>query len=146
MTHPKDKTTAASLASSTLTKRLRAAEQAGESRAEVKNPNAWLKAAFERNGGPLITERDIEARLTRGEAQKEAKVAPRTAEHPKDEDPDVDVMRRYMAAPAVEKDEIDRRAEEKAAPMLKRVGADKHAGILEQARIEVAREVLGDKG
>ena len=32
---------------------------------EVKNPNAWLKGAFERNGGPIVTESMIEAQLER---------------------------------------------------------------------------------
>ena len=32
---------------------------------EIKNPNAWLKGAFERNGGPIVTEAMIEAQLER---------------------------------------------------------------------------------
>ena len=43
---------------------LRAVEQAQSGKKEVQNPNAWLKAAFEQNGRPLITERDLEAQLT----------------------------------------------------------------------------------
>jgi hypothetical protein len=38
-------------------------EQSKTSKQAIQNPNAWLKAAFERNGGPLITERMIEAQI-----------------------------------------------------------------------------------
>ena len=49
---------------------LRAVEQAREGKAKIKHPNAWLKAAFEQNGAPLITARDIEAQVTRGQGAK----------------------------------------------------------------------------
>ena len=38
---------------------LRAVEQAREGKAKIKHPNAWLKAAFEKNGAPLLAARDI---------------------------------------------------------------------------------------
>ena len=114
-----------------------AVEQAQSGKKKVQNPNAWLKAAFEQNGGPLITERDIEARLAGNAAHTAAERLGVTGQA---DDADMETLQRYMAASGEERDEIDLLAAEQAKPALDRVGADKHDGIMLQARIEAARE------
>ena len=126
---------------------LRAAEQAKEGKTIIRNANAWLKAAFEKNGAPLITARDIEAQVTRGQGEKPERAAASQTDRPipavqQEED---EVLRQYMAAPEDQRREIDRRAEEKMKTMrgiLAQVGPDNHQAILVQARIEAARAVL----
>ena len=126
---------------------LRAVEQAKEGKVLIRNANAWLKAAFEKNGAPLITARDIEAQVTRGQGARPGRPARPQAGQPApvarpEED---EVLRQYMAAPEEQRREIDRRAEEKIKTMrgiLVQVGPDKHQAILVQARIEAARTVL----
>ena len=57
-----------------------------------------------------------------------------------------EIFQQYMAADEAQRREIDRLAEEKMETMqavLDQVGPDKHQAILVQARIEVARTVLG---
>ena len=114
-----------------------AVEQAQAGKKEIQNPNAWLKAAFEQNGAPLVTERDIEARLA-GNAAQTAAERPTVAGQ--GDDADMETLQRYMAATEGERAEIDLAAAEKAKPALARVGEDKHAGVMLQARIEAARE------
>ena len=46
---------------------LRAVEQTKEGKPVIRNANAWLKAAFEKNGAPLVTARDIEAQVRGGQ-------------------------------------------------------------------------------
>ena len=46
-------------------------EQSKTTKQTIQNPNAWLKAAFERNGGPLITERMIEAQIDQRESDSQ---------------------------------------------------------------------------
>ncbi len=116
---------------------LRAVEQAQSGKKEVQNPNAWLKAAFQQNGGPLITERDLEAQLA--SYQPPNSPEPRE-EREQEESSDLVILRKYLAVSDADRAEIDRRAETKAAPFLARVGKDKHEGIRVQARIEAARE------
>ena len=111
-------------------------EQAKTTKQTIQNPNAWLKAAFERNGGPLVTERMIEAQIDQHDsAPKEQQTLPAI-----EVDPDLEVLRRYVAASIEEKATIDRLAEERVGRLRETVAADKHAGIREQARIECARE------
>ncbi len=111
-------------------------EQAKTAKQTIQNPNAWLKAAFERNGGPLVTERMIEAQIDQHDsAPKEQQTLPAV-----EVDPDLEVLRRYVAASMEEKATIDRLAEERVERLRDTVAADKHAGIREQARIECARE------
>ncbi len=50
-----------------------------------------------------------------------------------------------MAATGEERTEIDQLAAEKAKPALARVGEDKHAGIILQARIEAARDYFSER-
>ena len=117
---------------------LRAVEQAQSGKKEVQNPNAWLKAAFEQNGRPLITERDLEAQLTGSRPTNFPGPMEEVAEQ--EESSDIAVLRKYLAVSEAERTEIDRRAEQKVTPLLAQVGKDKHEGIRVQARIEVARE------
>ena len=126
---------------------LRAVEQAKEGKTDIRNANAWLKAAFEKNGAPLITTRDIEAQMTRGQGAKPERPAASQTDRPdpvawSEED---EVLRQYMVAPDDQRREIDRLAEEKMKTMrriLAQVGPDKHQAILVQARIDAARVVL----
>jgi hypothetical protein len=107
----------------------------------VKNPNAWLKGAFERNGGPIVTESMIEAQLER-----------RPVSMPKINDVEKDrrveegeVLHSYLTADMEEKVQIDRMAEERIERLLKTISSEKHAGIREQARLECAREYFAAK-
>ena len=126
---------------------LRAIKQAEEGKTAVRNANAWLRAAFEKNGAPLITARDIEAQVTRGQGgEAERPAASRTGRLGttvrQEED---EILRQYMAAPEEQRREIDRRAEDKLkkmSRMVAQVGPDKHQAILVQARIDAARAVL----
>jgi hypothetical protein len=108
---------------------------------EVKNPNAWLKGAFERNGGPIVTESMIEAQLER-----------RPSSIPKIHDGEKDrrieegeILHAYLAADTEEKTQIDRMAEERIGRLLKTISSERHAGIREQARLECAREYFAAK-
>jgi len=131
---------------------LRAIEQVEEGKTAVRNANAWLRAAFEQNGAPLITARDIEAQVTRGQGAKtEGPAAARADEvAPSAQSEEDEILWRYMAADEDQRREIDRRAEETTRAVLARVGPDKHQAILVQARIDAARDVLavpvGDAG
>jgi hypothetical protein len=117
-------------------------EQAQTSKHPVQNPNAWLKAAFERNRGPLVTERMIEAQIDQqGTKMNEERVLVSAGT-----DKDLDILRRYVAASVEDKAEIDHMAEERVGRLLGTVSAGKHAGIREQARIECAREFFAARG
>ena len=121
---------------------LRAVEQAQSGKKEVQHPNAWLKAAFEQNGRPLITERDLEAQLTSSRPTNPPGPMEEAAEQ--EESSDLAVLQKYLAVSEAERAEIDRRAEQKVAPLLVQVGTDKHEGIRAQARIEAAREYFDE--
>ena len=116
---------------------LRAVEQAQSGKKEVQNPNAWLKAAFEQNGRPLITERDLETQLMGSRPMNPPEPTEATEQ---EESSDMTILRKYLAVSEAERAEIDRRAESKAAPLLRQVGKDKHEGIRAQAKIEATRE------
>lgn len=126
---------------------LRAVEQAKEGKPVIRNANAWLKAAFEKNGAPLVTARDIEAQITGGQGAEPPRPDSPQADQPApvarpEED---EIFQQYMAADEAQRREIDRLAEEKMETMqavLDQVGPDKHQSILVQARIEAARTVL----
>ena len=127
---------------------LRAAEQAKEGKPVIRNANAWLKAAFEKNGAPLVTARDIEAQVTGGQGAEPSRPDPPQADqpapvaHPEEDE----IFQQYMAADEAQRREIDRLAEEKMETMqavLDEIGPDKHQAILVQARIEAAWTVLG---
>ena len=116
---------------------LRAVEQAQSGKKEVQNPNAWLKAAFQQNGKPLITERDLEAQLTSPTSPNPPKP---TKGREQGESSDIAVLRKYLTVSDEDRAEINRRAENKVASLLAQVGEDKHEGIQVQAKIEAARE------
>jgi hypothetical protein len=108
---------------------------------EVKNPNAWLKGAFERNGGPIVTESMIEAQLERRPVS-----IPKINDLEKDRGiEEGEVLHSYLAADTEEKAQIDQRAEERIERLLKTISSEKHAGIREQARLECAREYFAAK-
>lgn len=126
---------------------LRAVEQAREGKAKIKHTNAWLKAAFEKNGAPLITARDIEAQVTRGQgAETEPRVPSQaTPSIPTAQPEESEILRLYLVAPEEQRREIDRQAAEqleKMQSMLDQIGPEKHQEILVHARIEAARVVL----
>ena len=55
---------------------LRAVEQAKEGKPIIRNANAWLKAAVEKSGAPLVTAHDIEAQGTGGQGAEPSRSAP----------------------------------------------------------------------
>jgi hypothetical protein len=108
---------------------------------EVKNPNAWLKGAFERNGGPIVTESMIEAQL-----ECQPAPLPKVIDLEKDRRiEEGEVLHAYLAADTEEKAQIDWMAEERIERLLKTISSEKHAGIREQARLECAREFFAAK-
>lgn len=111
--------------------------QANRSRTEIRDYNAWTKAAFLRTNGPLVTERMIEAQI-----DQVTKTAQGKREPGGDDDirSDFAVLRRYLAANAEDRAAIDMAAAQRAAQALRIASAEQHAGIIEQARIECARE------
>ncbi len=117
------------------------AEQAKNGPA-IQHPNAWLKAAFEKNGGPLVTEREIEARFDQQETNPPRQESGKQPH--KGEDEDLSILRQYLGANAEEKVQIDQMAEERVERMLATLAPDKHAGIREQARLECAREFFAN--
>src|SRR5262249_10543063 len=121
---------------------LRLVDQAKNGKQTVHNPNAWLKASFERNGGPLVTEREIEVRVRQQEVS-----APAPQPRPPLEAPtqDIETMRRYLTASPEDKAEIDKLAERRVERLLGTISPDKHLGLREEARIECAREYFAAK-
>jgi len=112
-------------------------EQAKQAKEPIRNPNAWVKAAFEKNGRPLVTEREIEARFEQSPLKRETQPAGMKEEGDSEE---LNLLRRYLACNVRERAEIDRIAEGKAAPLLKVVSADKHDGVLSAARLDAVRD------
>jgi|GEM_PF-1525939 len=119
-------------------------EQAKTAKQPIRNHNAWVKAAFEKSGAPLVTERDIEAQFTRTEAKDpQCHPEPRPPEsEPNDE---LRFLRLYLTCPPEERTEIDRIADQKAAPLLKVVGPEHREGVLKEARIEAVREFFSNR-
>jgi hypothetical protein len=114
--------------------------QAQQTKTEIRNHNAWVKAAFEKNGKPLVTEREIEARYEK---------VPLRLEHPREtgqgNTEDLALLRRYLACGPGEREEIDRRAHEKVTPLLNVIAEDKRAGVIEEARLVAVREYFSTK-
>jgi hypothetical protein len=121
---------------------LRLIDQAKSGKQTVHNPNAWLKASFERNGGPLVTEREIEVRVRQQEGSTQT-ASPRLALETHTQD--IETMRRYMTASPEDKTEIDKLAERRVERLLATISPDKHAGLREEARIESARTYFSAK-
>jgi O6-methylguanine-DNA--protein-cysteine methyltransferase len=115
-------------------------EQAKQAKEPIRNPNAWVKAAFEKNRRPLVTEREIEARFEQSPLKRDTQSSEAKGEGDREE---LDLLRRYLACGVNERAEIDGIAEEKAAPLFKVVAADKHAGVMNAARLEAIREYFG---
>ena len=69
-------------------------EQAKQAKEPVRNPNAWVKAAFEKNGRPLVTEREIEARFEQTPVKREPRLAEAKGEGDREE---LELLRRYIA-------------------------------------------------
>ncbi len=115
----------------------RLVDQAKSGKQAIQNPNAWLKASFERNSGPLVTEREIEVRVRQQEANIPAQLPPR---RPEPETQDLEVMRRYMTASPEDRAEIDQLAEGRVGRLLVTISPHKHAGLREQAQLDCARE------
>lgn len=118
-------------------------EQAKNAKEPIRNPNAWVKAAFEKNNGPLVTEREIEARFDQHPSKRPPEQS-RAAEEG-DNSKDFELLRRYLACTQDERAEIDRLAEEKASPLLKVIAEDKRPAVLEEARLEAVREFVSKK-
>ena len=125
---------------------MRLVEQAAQSHQSIQNHNAWVKAAFAKNEGPLVTERMIEAQLDHTFPSSKAgqgKIPPI-----KDCDmvqADFDALRRYLTAIPEERAAIEQLAQEKAAPALRMMPSEKHKEIHEHALIEAARRFFSKK-
>jgi hypothetical protein len=113
-------------------------EQEKNAREPIRNHNAWIKAAFEKNKGPLVTEREIEVRFQQASLKREMQRPSSVQDHNEDSE----LLRLYLACSPNERTQIDLIAETKAAPLLRIVSEDKRAGVMEEARREAAREFL----
>jgi hypothetical protein len=118
-------------------------EQAKTAKEPIRHPNAWVKASFEKNGAPLVTEREIETRFTQQTIRSEA--TQRRSEE-REMSQELELMRRYLACEPEERSEIDHVAAQKAAPLLKIVSDDKRAGVLDEARITALKEFFSRRG
>jgi hypothetical protein len=117
-------------------------EQGKNSKEPIRNHNAWVKAAFEKNKGPLVTEREIEVRFEQFAQKREVQ---RSSNSTHDHNDDGELLRLYLACNSDERTQIDVIAAAKAAPLLKVVSEDKRAGVLEEARREAARAFLAKR-
>jgi hypothetical protein len=118
-------------------------EQAKTGKEPVRHPNAWIKATFEKNGGPLVTEREIENRFLHPTVKSEVKQHHNLETELSQE---LNLMRRYLACAPEERSTIDEIAQRMAAPLLKIVSDDKKSGILEEARISALKEFFSKQG
>jgi hypothetical protein len=117
-------------------------EQAKSSGQPIQNHNAWLKAAFEKNEGPIVTENMIEAQIDQVAKTGKGEIVKHEQETIQ---ADFDVLRGYLAASSEEKAAIDQAAEERAARALSMVtSAEKRSEIIEHARLECAREFFAE--
>jgi hypothetical protein len=117
-------------------------EQAKTAKEPIRSHNAWVKAAFEKNQGPLVTEREIEVRFEQSAPKRDVLRPSNSVDHHTE---DSELLRLYLACTQDQRTQIDRMAEAKAAPLLKVVAEDKRAGVLEEARREAARTFLAQK-
>ena len=122
-------------------------EQVAKGKSLIQNHNAWLKAAFAKNEGPLITERMIEAQLDHVASRpKEKTVTISQRKDTKDSDlqAEISALRMYVTAKAADREIIDEKAREKTTVALRMTPADKHREILEQALIEASHEFFSE--
>jgi len=120
-------------------------DQARKSQTSIQNHNAWLKAAFVKNEGPLVTQRMIEAHLDQiAQVPQLMKTKRYERKEPKEKGEsgaeEIELLRWYLTYGAEERAEIDRCTDEKAAPLLAVVAEDKRAGVIEEARLEAIHE------
>jgi len=116
-------------------------EQTTKSHTPVQNHNAWLKAAFAKNEGPLVTERMIEAQLDHiAQGVKGTQVKAAQASDKDDVQADLAALRRYVNATAEEREVIERVAETKVVLALRVTTPEKHSEIRDQALVEASRE------
>jgi hypothetical protein len=118
-------------------------EQAKTGKEPVRHPNAWIKATFEKNGGPLVTEREIETRFSHPTVKSEVN-QPHNLEQEMSQE--LDLMRRYLACAPEDRSAIDDLAQRMAAPLLKIVSDDKKSGIMGEARISALKEFFSARG
>ena len=114
-------------------------EQVAKSRTQIQNHNAWLKAVFAKNEGPLVTERMIEAQLNHvasGQKEKPTDVVARREGH--EIHAENSALRKYLSASLQDRQAIEELAKEKAAAALRIMPVDKHDQIREQALIEAS--------
>lgn len=115
-------------------------DQVTKNQTDIQNYNAWLKAAFAKNEGPLVTQSMIEAHLdhiSRSPQTPQSKpLLPRIDDDLRE---DFDALRRYLTANSEDRATIEKAAEEAAASALRVAPTDKHPDIREQALIESAR-------
>jgi hypothetical protein len=117
--------------------------QVTKGKTQIQNHNAWLKAAFAKNEGPLVTEKMIEAQLdhvTAGLKGQGVNIASQKETENGDLQAELSTLRQYVTARAEDRAIIDEKAREKAAAALRITPEDKHGVILEQALIEASRE------
>ena len=122
-------------------------EQVAKGKSSIQNYNGWLKAAFAKNEGPLITERMIEAQLDHvASRSKENTVTLSRRKNTKDSDLQAEIaaLRMYVTAKAAEREIIDEKAREKTVLAFRITPADKHGEILEQALIEASHEFFSE--
>ncbi|HEV8718014.1 MAG TPA: hypothetical protein VGX03_35010 [Candidatus Binatia bacterium] len=121
-------------------------EQTAKSHQPIRNHNAWLKAAFAKNEGPLITERMIEAQLDQTSPVPKAGQG-RTLPLGENDtvQADFEALRRYLTAGPEERTLIEQMAHAGATPALRMLPSEKHKEIQEHALIEAAREFFARK-
>lgn len=115
-------------------------EQVAKSQTDIQNYNAWLKAAFAKNEGPLVTQSMIEAHLDH--LGRSPKLIQSKSLHPSLDDDlrgDFDALRRYLATSSDDRAVIEKAAEEAVTSALRLAPSDKHSHLREQALIEAAR-------
>ena len=122
-------------------------EQARTAKQPVRKHNAWVKAAFEKSGAPLVSERDIEAQYTRTDPQKpyESRVHPELPTSVIKENEELHFLRLYLSCPAEDRAQIDQIADQKVAPLLKVVAPENRGSVIQEARIEAVREFFNNK-
>ena len=121
-------------------------EQVAKNQTDIQNHNAWLKAAFEKTEGPLVTQNMIEAHLDH--IDHTSKVTPNKSLPSSIEDEvrgDFDALRKYLAASPEDRVAIEQAAEKSAEAALRMAPIDKHPDIREQALIEAARKFFEKK-
>ena len=115
-------------------------EQVTKSQTDIQNHNAWLKAAFAKSEGPLVTQSMIEAHLDHiARSPKVTQMKSPQSSIDDDIRGDFDALRWYLAASSEDRAAIEKAAEEAAASALRVAPSDKHPDIREQALIEAAR-------